>query len=181
MSNCRTIFHGSWRQLGCIISEMHRIRLEKQKLNFSSAHFITFENECETLHGHNYYTVVEIAGKPDENHYIVDFKVLKREMAELCEELDHKTLIATQNRHLSVKKTADNVEVKYQDRTYSFPTSDVALLPIPNTTVEMLSEYLCVRLREALDKKGYLARACYLEVGVEESLGQMASFRIDIL
>jgi 6-pyruvoyltetrahydropterin/6-carboxytetrahydropterin synthase len=160
---------------------MYKIRLEKQKLNFSSAHFITFENECESLHGHNYYTVVEIAGKPDENHYIVDFKLVKNEMAALCDTLDHKTLIATQNRHLKVFTGNNKVDVEYQDRRYSFPQSDVVLLPIPNTTVEMLSEYLCLRLKEVLEKKGYLARATYIEVGVEESIGQMATFRIDLV
>jgi 6-pyruvoyltetrahydropterin/6-carboxytetrahydropterin synthase len=159
---------------------MYKIRLEKQKLNFSSAHFITFENECESLHGHNYYTVVEIAGEPDENHYIVDFKVVKKEMAALCDALDHKTLIATQNRNLKVSKSKDNVEVEYQDRRYSFPAIDVVLLPIPNTTVEMLSEYLCLKLKEVLEKKGFLGKADYIEVGVEESSGQMAAFRISL-
>lgn len=162
------------------MTAMYKIRLEKQKLNFSSAHFITFENECESLHGHNYHTLVEIGGKPDDNHYLIDFKLVKVEMAALCDELDHKTLLATKNRHLKVLTTGDRVDVAYQDRKYSFPLSDVVLLPIPNTTVEMLSEHLCVKLKNALDGKGYLSRAVYIEVGVEESLGQMATFRIDL-
>lgn len=159
---------------------MYKIRLEKQKLNFSSAHFITFENECESLHGHNYYTVVEISGRPDENHYILDFKVAKKEMAALCDELDHKVLIAEKNRHLKISDVDGRLDVRYMDRKYSFPRQDVALLPIPNTTVEMLSEYLCGRLKDVLEKKGFLAEASYIEVGVEETIGQMASFRINL-
>ncbi len=164
----------------CRIGGVYKIRLEKQKLNFSAAHFITFENECESLHGHNYYTVVEIGGKPDDNHYVLDFKVVKREMAALCDALDHKTLMAEKNRHLKITRRDDNLEVRYTDRRYSFPVGDVALLPIPNTTVEMLSEYLCGLLKAALEKKGYLEGASYVEVGVEETKGQMASFRINL-
>ena len=159
---------------------MYKIRLEKQKLNFSSAHFITFENDCESLHGHNYYTVVEIGGNPDENHYILDFKVVKNEMATLCDALDHKTLIAENNRRIKVLRTAERLDVQYMDKKYSFPAEDVALLPVPNTTVEMLSEYLCGQLKDALGNKGYLKGASYIEVGVEETVGQMASFRIDL-
>jgi 6-pyruvoyltetrahydropterin/6-carboxytetrahydropterin synthase len=159
---------------------MYKIKLEKQKLNFSCAHFITFENECESLHGHNYYTLVEIAGEPDENHYIVDFKVVKKEMAALCDFLDHKTLIATKNDRLAVEQADGSVFVRYQDRKYVFPVNDVVLLDIPNTTVEMLSEYLCLRLKDALEKKGYLKLADYIEVGVEESRGQLASYRINL-
>ncbi|MBI3795194.1 MAG: 6-carboxytetrahydropterin synthase [Nitrospinae bacterium] len=159
---------------------MYKIRIEKQKLNFAAAHFITFENECEALHGHNYYTSVEIGGQPDENHYIVDFKVVKGEMAALCDLLDHKTLIATKNERLKVETSGQSVRVAYQEREYVFPRGDVVLLDIPNTTVEMLSEFLCNGLKCALDKNSYLKKADYIEVGVEESRGQMASFRINL-
>ena len=134
--------------------DMHKIRIEKQKLNFSAAHFITYENECEALHGHNYYTVVEIIGRPDENHYVIDFKVLKKEMQVLCDSLEHKVLMAAQNPHLKMTEKDGQFEVVYRAKRYSFPTLDVLALPIPNTTVEMLSEYLCHQLKAVLEKKG---------------------------
>lgn len=157
---------------------MHKIRLEKQKLNFSAAHFITFENECESLHGHNYYTMVELVGAPDENHYLVDFSIVKNEMRTLCVALDHKVLMALKNRHLKMSQADGQFEVIYRDKKYSFPAGDVVALPIPNTTVEMLSELLCHRLKELLEAKGYLKNITSIEVGVEESAGQMASFKI---
>ncbi len=159
---------------------MHKIRLVKQKLNFSAAHFITFENECEALHGHNYYTLVEIHGGPDENFYLIDFSVLKKEMQILCDELEHKVLMATENPHLKMTSGGGQFNVEYRNKRYSFPAGDVMPLPIPNTTVEMLSQHLCQKLRNVLDAKGYLGKIRSIEVGVEETAGQMASYRIDL-
>lgn len=159
---------------------MHRIRLVKQKLNFSAAHFITLENECEALHGHNYYTLVEITGTPDENFYLIDFGVLKKEMRALCNSLDHKVLMAVENPHLIMGPNGKQFDVAYRGKKYSFPAEDVAALPIPNTTVEMLSQYLCVKLKDVLAHKGYLGKIRSIEVGVEETAGQLASYRIDL-
>ncbi len=159
---------------------MHKIRLVKQKLNFSAAHFITLENECEALHGHNYYTLVELAGKPDENYYLIDFGILKKEVQALCNSLDHKVLMASENPHLIMGLNGKQFDVKYREKRYSFPTEDVVALPIPNTTVEMLAQYLCVQLKEVLAGKRYLDKISSIEVGVEETAGQMASYRIDL-
>lgn len=159
---------------------MHKIRLVKQKLNFSAAHFITLENECEALHGHNYYTLVELAGTPDENFYLIDFGILKKEMQALCDSLDHKVLMAAENPHLIMGRNGKQFDVTYREKKYSFPAEDVASLPIPNTTVEMLSQYLCMKLKEVLAAKHYLSRIRFIEVGVEETAGQMASYRIDL-
>lgn len=159
---------------------MHKIRLVKQKLNFSAAHFITLENECEALHGHNYYTLVELQGEPDENFYLIDFGVLKKEVQALCDLLDHKVLMAAENPHLVMGRDGKQFNVTYREKRYSFPAEDVITLPIPNTTVEMLSQYLCMRLKDVLAAKRYLQNIRSIEVGVEETAGQMASYRIDL-
>ncbi|MEE8483368.1 MAG: 6-carboxytetrahydropterin synthase [Nitrospinota bacterium] len=162
------------------MKKAHKIHIEKQKLNFSSAHFITFnENDCETLHGHNYYTTLELRGQPNENRFIIDFRIVKKEMQVICDSLDHKILIAMKNPHIKIKRSATQLEIEFRDRKYSLPLSDVAEMPIQNTTVEMLSEYICNELHAALDKKGYLSNITSIEVGVEETQGQMASCRIE--
>ncbi len=59
---------------------------------------------------------------------------------------------------------------------YVFPKGDCALLPIPNTTVEMLAEYLAGRVARALaSSEGVDLRA--IEVEVEENFGQSATYR----
>jgi len=159
---------------------MYRILIEKQKLNFSAAHFITYEDECETLHGHNYYTTIEIYGQPDENYYLIDFKIIKNEMKEICDSLNHKFILAAENRSLNVKLAGGQYEITFKSKRYSFPAEDVAVLPIPNSTAEMLSRYICEKLRDVLAEKGYLSNAVSIEVGVEETQGQMASCKIDL-
>jgi len=159
---------------------MYKINIQKQKLNFSAAHFITLEDECESLHGHNYYTTIEIHGEPDENSYLIDFKVVKREMKNICDSLDHKFLLAMKNPHLKVERANGDYVVVFRSKTYSFPEEDVVAIDIPNTTVEMLSKYMCEKLRSVLDSNGYLENISSIEVGVEETTGQMASFKIEL-
>ena len=56
------------------MQERFHVRLEKEYLVFSAAHFITFnQNICERLHGHNYGVRVVVEGPLDENRYVVDF------------------------------------------------------------------------------------------------------------
>jgi 6-pyruvoyltetrahydropterin/6-carboxytetrahydropterin synthase len=67
------------------------------------------------------------------------------------------------------------VKVAYQGRPrYVFPRSDCALLPIPNTTVEMLAQYLGQRMQAELLPA---ARVTAIEVEVEENFGQSAVYR----
>ncbi len=59
-----------------------------------------------------------------------------------------------------------------------FPKRDCALLPIPNTTVEMLAQYLAVRARRELEQAGGDAvELTSIEVEVEENFGQSATYR----
>jgi len=54
-----------------------------------------------------------------------------------------------------------------------FPAGECVILPIPNTTVEMLAQYLAARVRAEL---GALHLKT-IEVEVEENFGQSASYR----
>jgi 6-pyruvoyltetrahydropterin/6-carboxytetrahydropterin synthase len=52
------------------------------------------------------------------------------------------------------------------------------LLPIPNTTVEMLAQYLAGRVRTELASGGAgVVHLKAIEIEVEESFGQSASYR----
>jgi 6-pyruvoyltetrahydropterin/6-carboxytetrahydropterin synthase len=70
------------------------------------------------------------------------------------------------------------VAVAYQGiPRYVFPLSDCALLDIPNTTVEMLAQYLTHRVMAELPRA---VRATAIEVEVEENFGQSAAYREEI-
>ena len=56
-----------------------------------------------------------------------------------------------------------------------FPLSDVVLLPVPNTTAEMLAWWIAQELRQGLGTLPAGAEA--IEVEVDESSGQRAFYR----
>jgi 6-pyruvoyltetrahydropterin/6-carboxytetrahydropterin synthase len=156
-----------------------RVQVSKDYLVFASAHFITFKgHQCETLHGHNYRVGVAVEGSLDaETLFVLDFSVLKQITRHLVDQIDHKVLLPTLNPKLSFREDGDRVSVDYFGTpTYVFPKRDCALLAIPNTTAEMLAQYLGVQVREELAVGGY-THLTSLEVEVEENYGQAATYR----
>lgn len=155
----------------------YEIFVSKDYLTFCSGHFITYDGSlCETLHGHNYRASIRIAGDVDENYYVLNFVAVKRMMKQLCDELDHRMLLPEQNPRIVIEAEGANITARYKDRQYSFPRQDVVLLPIPNTTAEMLARHICGRAAEQLVAGGQ-ARISTIEVEVEESPGQSAIYR----
>ena len=157
-----------------------RVSVTKDYLVFASAHFITFSgHRCETLHGHNYRVGVVVEGALDpESWYVFDFSVLKRIMRKLCDDIDHKVLLASENTHLQIAEQGESITVAYDNcPRYVFPKRDCALLPLPNTTVEMLAEYLTGLLQVELAKEGANGVTA-IEMEVEENFGQSATYRL---
>jgi 6-pyruvoyltetrahydropterin/6-carboxytetrahydropterin synthase len=155
------------------------VQVSKDYLVFASAHFITFRgHQCETLHGHNYRVGVAVEGSVDaEAFFVLDFSVLKQMARRLVDEIDHKVLLPTQNPKLSFHEDGDRLRVDYFGRpTYVFPRRDCALLPIQNSTAEMLAQYLGVQVRDELNQGGY-THLTLLELEVEENYGQSATYR----
>lgn len=156
-----------------------RVSVTKDYIVFASAHFITFPgHRCETLHGHNYRARVGVEGALEpEAHFVFDFVELKHLMKRLCDEIDHKVLLPLENEKLQIKEQGDSVTVAYEGKPrYVFPKVDCALLPVPNTTVEMLAQYLAGQVRAALAASGAV-RLTAVEVEVEENFGQSATYR----
>lgn len=156
-----------------------RVSVTKDYLVFASAHFITFAgHRCEGLHGHNYRVRVTIEGAlHEESWFVFDFVELKRIMKKLCDEIDHLVLLPLQSERVKVFEEGENVRVDVDGKPrYLFPRRDCALLPIPNTTVEMLAQMLTTRLKvelEAREARGLTA----IEMEVEENFGQTAVYR----
>lgn len=156
-----------------------RVQVSKDYLVFASAHFITFRgHQCETLHGHNYRVGVAVEGSVDaEAFFVLDFSILKQITRRFVDEIDHKVLLPTQNPKLSYHEDGDRLRVDYFGRpTYVFPTRDCALLPIQNSTAEMLAQYLGAQVRDELGRSGH-THLTLLELEVEENYGQSATYR----
>src|SRR5919106_3821120 len=153
-----------------------RVTVTKEDLVFAAAHFITLPgHRCEALHGHNYRAgVVVEGGLEPEAWYVVDFLALKRLVKRLTEEWDHRVLLPTENPRLAVRHRGESVEVAFDGAArYVFPERDCVLLPIPNTTVELLAEHLANRVVAELAREGAGGtRALHaIEVEVEENFG----------
>jgi 6-pyruvoyltetrahydropterin/6-carboxytetrahydropterin synthase len=153
-----------------------KVAITKEDLVFSAAHFITFAgHRCEKLHGHNYRaSVVVEGGLEKDSWFVVDFSAIKKLMRSLTAELDHRVLLPRDNPQLAIAEENGSVRVAFAGQPrYVFPTGDCVILPIPNTTVEMLAQYLAGRVRTELGVVHLKA----IEVAVEENFGQSASYR----
>lgn len=158
------------------MAEHFKVRVTKDHLVFCSGHFISYEGDrCERLHGHNYRATVEIEGDLDpRSFYVFDFIALKHHTKAITDELDHRMMLATRNPVIHLEERAGSIRVRYRDREWVFPRDDCVLLPIENTTAELLARYIGERLRDDLQKE-YGFRARVLRVEVEENIGQSAT------
>jgi 6-pyruvoyltetrahydropterin/6-carboxytetrahydropterin synthase len=160
----------------------YRVSVTKDYLVFASAHFITFAgHRCEGLHGHNYRARVTVEGAlRDDTWFVFDFVELKHIMRRLCDELDHLVLLPLDNPRITIVEADDTVRVSVDGvPKYLFPRSECALLPIPNTTVEMLARLLADRLQSALVAGGATGLSA-IEMEIEENFGQIATYRVRI-
>jgi 6-pyruvoyltetrahydropterin/6-carboxytetrahydropterin synthase len=72
------------------------------------------------------------------------------------------------------------IEVTYFDRPrFRFPRSDCALLPVQNTTAELLAAYFADAVWARLRADGF-GSLSLIEVEVEESEGQSATYRLPL-
>ena len=110
--------------------EQYHVRIAKDYLVFSAGHFITFDGDaCERLHGHNYRVAVEVAGPLDENHYVVNFTVLRDTLKKILDELDHHMLLPTGHPSIRVEADDREVRVSFADRRWVFPRGDCLCCP----------------------------------------------------
>ncbi|MBT4013185.1 MAG: 6-pyruvoyl tetrahydropterin synthase family protein [Planctomycetaceae bacterium] len=156
------------------MTKQYCVKLEKESLIFSAAHFITFAgNICERLHGHNYRVFAEVYGPLDENEYVIDFIALRDALQAITQELDHRMLLPESHPTIKVQADAKEVLVTFEDRRWIFPLDDCAILPMNNTTAERLAEYISERLLSALKVQG-ITNIQKLVLGVDENEGQWA-------
>lgn len=156
------------------MTESYCVRITKDYLVFSAGHFITFAGDvCERLHGHNYRVSAEVHGPLDENHYVVDFILLRDLLKGIVDELDHHMLLPTGHRTIQVTADDRRVQVTHKDREWIFPRGDCILLDVPNTTAEMLARHIGRRLLDELHKKAGV-RPQLTRIEVDECEGQSA-------
>jgi 6-pyruvoyltetrahydropterin/6-carboxytetrahydropterin synthase len=154
--------------------ETYRVRLDKEYHVFSASHFITYNGDvCEPLHGHNYRVAVEVEGPLDENQYVVDFIALRDALKAITDKLDHHVLLPTEHPLIKVRADEREVEATFEDRRWIFPRDNCVLLPVPNTTAELVARYIGELLREDLQSRTGV-RPHKVQVALDENNGQWA-------
>jgi len=156
-----------------------RVAVSKDYLTFSAAHFITIPgHKCESLHGHNYVVTVAVEGSVDsESGFVVDFAILKRILRPVIDALDHRVLLPTRNQHVVLRVVGDQIQVDYRGATrFMFPSSNVARVPVTDTSAELLAEHLAATVLIGLGVEG-VHRITRVVVDVEESPGQSGTFK----
>lgn len=152
-----------------------KVKVTKDYLVFCAGHFITYgDHLCEALHGHNYRAGVVLEGSLDEHCCVFDFVTLKHMMKEFVDELDHRVLLPLENPLLQISEHDDHITTIYKNKRYTFPREDVVLLPLPNTTAEMLACHLAAKVKGRLAD---VTNITAIEVEVEEATGQAAFYR----
>jgi 6-pyruvoyltetrahydropterin/6-carboxytetrahydropterin synthase len=161
------------------MSESFHVRVAKAEHVFSAAHFITFDGKCERLHGHNYHVAAELQGPLDENRLVIDFLLVRAKLREIVAELDHYVLLPTQHPELRVVDDGREVTATLADRRWIFPSGDCRLLPVANTTAELLAAYIGKRLLAEL--KDHAGKIRQLRIEVDECDGQIAVWEHDLV
>jgi 6-pyruvoyltetrahydropterin/6-carboxytetrahydropterin synthase len=154
------------------LPESFHVRVAKSEHVFSASHFITIGDHCERLHGHNYHVTAEVHGPLDENHLVVDFLLLRDKLRAILAELDHYMLLPTKHPRMLVKEQGQEIIATFGDRRWSFPRGDCRLLPVANTTAELLAAYLGQKLVAALTDAGITPTR--LRIELDECDGQIA-------
>ncbi len=161
------------------MAERYHVRMSKDYLVFSAAHFITYDGGvCEPLHGHNYRVSAEVHGPLDENQYVVDFIALRDALKKIVDELDHRVLLPTSHPRIRVVADEREVTATFEDRRWVFPLGDCVLLPVANTTTELLARYIGQRLgKELADRVG--ERPERIAVEIDDCFGHVAVCELD--
>ena len=136
------------------MDEQFCVELKLERLVFCAAHFITYlDDVCERLHGHNYHVSVEVAGPLGENQYVVDFIALRDTVQQLVDALDHRMLLPTSHPTIKVETEGEEIHVSHGARRWVFPVDDCVLLPVANTTSELLARHLGQQLLATLQEQ----------------------------
>ena len=131
------------------MSEAVTIRLAKENMKFSAAHFTIFNaSERERLHGHNFRVEADIEARMLGNGMCFDYGIYKDRIVALCRELNEWTILPTRSPHLRIEQDGDHVHAHFNGERIPFLRGDVLLLPIENATLEEFAAWFLGRLGE---------------------------------
>ena len=94
-------------------------------------------------------------------------------------ELDHRVLLPTQHPAIHVKADGLEVTATFESRRWVFPREDCVLLPLANTTAELIARWMALQLRDLI-RQHASQKLESLRVEIEENFGQWAMCEIPV-
>ena len=162
------------------MNDVVTIRLAKENMEFSAAHFTIFSaTERERLHGHNFRVEVDIEAHMLGNGMCFGYGIYKDRVVALCRELNEWTILPTRSEHLRIEEDGAHVFALFDGTRIPFLRADVLLLPIENATLEEFAAWFLGRLggdREALRAHRIDAIEVRVFSGPGQSAGRRARF-----
>lgn len=157
--------------------ERYSVIVDKQYLQFCSAHFILYKGRREPLHGHNFHCTVILEGDLTADLYVIDFADAKAAARRACDAIDHRVLLPGSSTVIRVVVQGRYVTVSQdQDLLFILPNADVCVLPIANVTTEEIARYLSHEIAGLLPPEAQRSLRS-IEVQIEETPGQRATYR----
>ena len=156
------------------LSRSTRIKLFKEYLKFSAAHFTIFSaTDRERIHGHNFTVQIDLDLSVNEDGISTSYRSFKDSAKILCESLDEHILLPQYSQYLSFEMMNNQYLVKFNGEELFFPIADTKLLPVRNTTVEELSFYILNQITKEFEvEKNNIT---FIEITVSSGAGQSGS------
>jgi 6-pyruvoyltetrahydropterin/6-carboxytetrahydropterin synthase len=104
---------------------------------------------------------------------VFDFIALRDALQQIVNALDHRVLLPMKHSEISVEVNDTEVTATFEERRWVFPREDCVLLPIENTTAELMARWIGEQLQEIICKTPK-CQIKTIRIEVEENFGQWA-------
>jgi len=138
-------------------------------IKFSACHFIAGHTRCGKLHGHVYVVQAALHGENASNGMVMDFIDLKRMLRKIAEEFDHRVLLPGASERVKLEHKGTEVEARIDGKRYVFPSEDVLILDMVESSAEEIARVFLERMLQEMDLPPNIDR---IEVGIDEERGQ---------
>ena len=153
----------------------YKVRIYREDFNFSAGHISIFQNDLETLHGHNYRVSVGLSGKLDDDFILIDFRYIKKLLKNICNNLNHRILVPVLNSKIVIteRDSIAKIATTLNNTQFELPANNILCLQLPNISSEMLAYYIFNEIKKDLRDEERIEK---LLVEIEESNGQSVIF-----
>ena len=154
------------------MTEKFRIRVQKDSFVFTLA----TSSRLAMVNANGFTVTITKCGSNcaadlDINHYVFDFIALRNAVQRIVATLDHRMLLPAHHPTIIVVVEPTEVVVRYLDRRWVFPREECVILPVANTTTELLAKHVADQLRDVSRSENWPPLR-QLSVGIDENHGQ---------